>query len=95
MSLGSDVTSIYASDKLNQPSSIDIDSPYNTRKYPGLTPGPIATAGKLALLSVANPTEGDDLYFLAGDDGLIYFASDNAGHEANIINHCQKGCGDL
>lgn len=95
MSLGSDVTSIYASDILNQPPSIDIDSPYNTRRYSGLTPGPIATAGELALLSVANPTEGDKLYFLAGDDGLIYFASDNAGHEANIVNHCQKGCGDL
>ena len=95
MSLGSDVTSIYASDKLNIPSSVDVDSPYNTRKYAGLTPGPIATAGKLALLSVANPTVGDNIYFLAGDDGLIYFAKDNAGHEANIANHCQVGCGDL
>jgi cell division protein YceG involved in septum cleavage len=35
----------------------------------------------------------DDLFFLAGDDGLIYFATDNAGHEQNIRNHCQEGCG--
>lgn len=95
MSLGSDVTSIYAADKLGVTSSVDVDSPYNTRKYPGLTPGPIATAGRLALLSTANPTVGDDLFFLAGDDGLIYFATDNAGHEANIRNHCKEGCGDL
>lgn len=95
MSLGSDVTSIYASDKLGSASSIDVDSPYNTRKYTGLTPGPIATPGKLALLAVANPSSDDNLYFLAGDDGLIYFARDNAGHEANIRNHCKKGCGDL
>lgn len=95
MTLGSDVTSIYASDKLGVAPSVDIDSPYNTRKYVGLTPGPIATPGKLALLSVANPIESDDLFFLAGDDGLIYFARDQAGHEANIVNHCKIGCGSL
>lgn len=95
MSLGSDVTSIYASDKLGVASSIDVDSPYNTRKYAGLPPGPIASPGKLALLSVANPASSDALYFLAGDDGLIYFANDEAGHTANIKNHCQVLCGDL
>jgi UPF0755 protein len=95
MSLGSDVTSIYASDKLNIASSVDVDSPYNTRRYTGLTPGPIATPGKLALRAVANPSEGDNLYFLAGDDGLIYFAKDEAGHQANIANHCKLYCGDL
>ena len=95
MSLGSDVTSIYASDKLGVVSSIEVDSPYNTRKYAGLPPGPIATPGKLALLSVANPANTDALYFLAGDDGLIYFARDEAGHTANIKNHCQTLCGDL
>jgi UPF0755 protein len=95
MSLGSDITSIYASDKLGVASSVDVDSPYNTRKYPGLTPGPVATPGKLALKAVANPSEGDELYFLAGDDGLIYFARDEAGHQANITNHCKLYCGDL
>lgn len=95
MSLGSDVTAIYASDMLNVTSSIDVDSPYNTRKYAGLTPGPIATPGELALRAVGNPTVGDDLYFLAGDDGLIYFATTDAGHTANIKNHCQQLCGDL
>lgn len=95
MSLGSDVTAVYASDKLGLPSSVDVDSPYNTRIHAGLTPGPIATPGKLALMAVANPSEGDDLFFLAGDDGLIYFAKDAAGHEANITNHCKQSCGDL
>jgi len=95
MSLGSDVTAVYASDKLGLPSSVDVDSPYNTRIHVGLTPGPIATPGKLALMAVANPSEGDDLFFLAGDDGLIYFAKDAAGHQANITNHCKQSCGDL
>lgn len=95
MSLGSDVTSIYASDKLGVSSSIDVDSPYNTRKYSGMPPGPIATPGKLALLATAEPTKGDELFFLAGDDGLIYFATNEAGHNANIKNHCQVLCGEL
>ena len=95
MSLGSDVTSIYASDKLGVPSSVTVDSPYNTRIHPGLTPGPIGTPGKLALLAAAEPAQGDELYFLAGDDGLIYFATTEAGHQANITNHCKQSCGDL
>ena len=95
MTLGSDVTSIYAADKLGVKSTVDVDSPYNTRKYTGLTPGPIATPGQLALLAVANPADSEDLFFLAGDDGLIYFAKDGAGHEANIANHCKVGCGSL
>lgn len=95
ISLGADVTSIYASDKLGVASSVDVDSPYNTRRYTGLTPGPIATPGKLALRAVADPVITDDLYFLAGDDGLIYFAKDEAGHQANIANHCKTLCGDL
>ena len=33
--------------------------------------------------------------FIAGDDGLIYFAKDLAGHEANIKNHCQQLCNEL
>lgn len=95
MSLGSDVTSIYASDKLGVTSSIDVDSNYNTRKYAGMPPGPIATPGTLALLATATPSTGDELYFLAGDDGLIYFATTEAGHTANIKNHCQVLCGEL
>lgn len=95
MSLGSDVTSIYASDRLGVASSVNADSPYNTRKYAGLTPGPIATPGELALLATADPADSDDLYFLAGDDGLIYFAKDEAGHRANITNHCKVSCGNL
>lgn len=95
MTLGSDVTSIYASDRLGQASSVSVDSPYNTRKYAGLPPGPIAAPGELALKALANPAGGDDLYFVAGDDGLIYFATNEAGHTANIKNHCQLLCGDL
>ncbi len=92
MELGSDVTYQYIADKTGQPRSVDLDSPYNTRRYPGLPPGPIATPGLAALISVAKPAEGDFLYFLSGDDDKTYFSRTLEGHEKNIRDHCEKKC---
>jgi UPF0755 protein len=95
ISLGSDVTFIYAADMRGVAPTVDIDSPYNTRVHTGLPPGPIASPGIHALRAVADPSATDYLFFIAGDDGLIYFAKDQAGHEANIRDHCQKLCNEL
>lgn len=92
MPLGSDVTYIYGAEKLGVTPAPDIDSPYNTRKYAGLPPGPIASPGLNALLAVANPAHTDYLYFLSGDDGKTYFSKTDEGHQQNIQNHCQKKC---
>lgn len=92
MPLGSDVTFIYAAKKLGVEATPDLDSPYNTRVHKGLPPGPIATPGLSALIAVATPASGDYNYFLAGDDGKTYFAHTYEEHQANITNHCQKGC---
>lgn len=93
--LGSDVTFIYAADKLGVTPTVNIDSKYNTRRYTGLPPGPIASPGVLAMKAVADPAESDNLYFIAGDDGNIYFATDEAGHQRNIAKYCQKLCSEL
>lgn len=90
--LGSDVTYQYAAKKLGVPASPLLDSAYNTRKYAGLPPGPIATPGLSALMAVANPAPGDYLYFLSGDDGVTYFARTDSEHQANIQAHCQTKC---
>ena len=92
MQLGSDVTFIYAADKAGVKPKVDIDSPYNTRKHTGLPPTPIATPGELSLKAVANPASGDNLFFIAGDDGLIYFAKTDEEHKNNIDKYCQKLC---
>ena len=39
-------------------SQLDIDSPYNTRKHPGIPPGPIGNPGTVALQAALNPTPG-------------------------------------
>ena len=92
MQLGSDVTYQYIADKTGVERDVNLDSPYNTRRYTGLPPGPIATPGLKSLLAVANPAETEYLYFLSGDDNVTYFARTNAEHEANIQNHCKEKC---
>ena len=92
MQLGSDVTFIHAADKAGVKPKVDIDSPYNTRKHTGLPPTPIATPGELSLKAVADPAPGDNLFFIAGDDGLIYFAKTDEEHKNNIDKYCQKLC---
>lgn len=92
MTLGSDVTYQYIADRTGVPRDPGIDSPYNTRKYTGLPPGPIAVPGLSALQAVANPASGDYLFFLSGDDNKMYFAHTDAEHQANIRQHCQVKC---
>lgn len=92
MPLGSDVTYQYIADKTGAERHPNLDSPYNTRKYKGLPPGPIAAPGLAALKAVANPAPGDYLYFLSGDDNITYFAKTFSEHEKNIRDHCQEKC---
>lgn len=92
MMLGSDVTYQYIADKTGQARSPDLDSRYNTRKYAGLPPGPIAVPGESALVAVADPTSSSYLFFLSGDDDKTYFGRTEAEHERNIQEHCQQKC---
>ncbi|MBF1032465.1 MAG: endolytic transglycosylase MltG [Candidatus Nanosynbacter sp.] len=93
--LGSDVTFIYGADVAGVSPNVNLDSPYNTRIKPGLPPGPIATPGLGALKAVADPAPGNYEFFLAGDDGNVYFANTEAEHQANIKQHCKKLCSEL
>jgi len=55
---------------------LKIDSPYNTYRYRGLPPTPIAMVGKEAMLAAAHPTRSDYLYFVARGDGRHVFSTD-------------------
>jgi UPF0755 protein len=67
MALQSDATINYITGK-NDPSAtladLEIDSPYNTYKYSGLPPTPIANPSLSSIVAVLNPTKTDYLYFL-------------------------------
>lgn len=90
--LGSDVTYEYAAAITGDVASPELDSPYNTRKYDGLPPGPISNVDESALDAVANPATTNYLFFLSGDDDKTYYANTNEEHEKNIADHCQKKC---
>lgn len=62
-----------------------IDSPYNTYKYPGLPPGPIASPGQAALDAALHPTSNGSCYFVAVnlETGETLFAKTAAEHAAN------------
>ena len=101
IALGSDVTATYAADiagidrtTATNADILAVNSLYNTRKFPGLPPGPIAVPSKAALLAVAEPdsSKASMLYFLTGDDGLMYYSSTDAEHNQKIRDHCQKLC---
>ena len=84
-SLGADPTVRFAIRKLTGPlyaSELDINSPYNTRKFTGIPPGPICNPGRGALRASLNPLATDKMYFVAKDDGSRehFFAVDNDQH---------------
>lgn len=62
---------------------LEIDSPYNTYRYPGLPPGPIAFPGEASLKAVINPAKTDYLYYVARPDGSHAFSKTLAEHNAN------------
>jgi UPF0755 protein len=57
-----------------------IDSPYNTYRYRGLPPGPIASPGEASLEATVHPAVVAYLYFVAHPDGHHEFHADFAGH---------------
>jgi UPF0755 protein len=60
------------------------DSPYNTYRYPGLPPGPIAAPGKGSLEAAAAPADVDFVYFVSRNDGSHEFARTLDEHNRNV-----------
>ena len=91
MPMQADPTVIYALEKAGtydgnlRRDDLQFDSPYNTYKYPGLPPGPIAAPGKASLEAAANPAQVDYLYFVSRNDGSHVFASTLAEHNRNVF----------
>ena len=61
---------------------LKIDSPYNTYRYKGLPPGPIANPGLPCLDAATKPETNDYLYYVARPNGSHLFSQTLAEHEA-------------
>lgn len=90
MLLGADPTVIYALklagrwDGNIRKADLQIDSPFNTYRFHGLPPGPIANPGLASLRAAAAPSKSDFLYFVAKHDGTHAFATNLADHDHNV-----------
>jgi UPF0755 protein len=60
------------------------DSPYNTYRYRGFPPGPIANPGLASLRAAASPAETNFLYFVSRNDGSHVFSTNLADHNRAV-----------
>lgn len=65
---------------------LQIDSPYNTYRYAGLPPGPIAAPGEASLRAAADPADVPYLYFVSRNDGSHVFSSTLDEHNRHVYN---------
>ena len=112
MPLQCDPTVIYALERAGRYNgnltreNLQVDSPYNTYRYPGLPPGPIANPGRSSLEAAAHPAlerirqlvteeglrwpEAPYLYFVSRNDGTHAFAATLEEHNRNVEEYQRK-----
>jgi len=66
---------------------LEIDSPYNTYRYKGLPPTPIALAGREAIHAALHPGDGKALYFVSRGDGSHYFSNTLKEHNHAVAKY--------
>lgn len=93
MGLQCDPTVIYALEKAGRydgnirREDLQFDSPYNTYRYAGLPPGPIAAPGRASLEAAANPADVPYIYFVSRNDGSHAFSTTLAEHNRNVFEY--------
>lgn len=90
MGLQCDATVIYAMQRAGRwngnitRADLAMDSPYNTYKYRGLPPGPIANPGRASLEAAVAPADVPYLYYVSRNDGSHAFATTLDEHNRNV-----------
>ena len=90
MGMQADPTVVYALQKAGRydgnirRADLQVDSPYNTYRHPGLPPGPIASPGQASLEAAVAPADVKYIYFVSRNDGTHVFASTLDAHNRNV-----------
>lgn len=93
MTLGSNLSILYAEGKLSEKTSLaedanidtNLDSPYNLYANTGFGPGPVDSPSLSSIKAVLNPAQNDYLYFVADvTTGKVYFAKTLEEQNANV-----------
>ena len=92
MKLQTDPTVIYALgenyDGNIRRRDLEFDSPYNTYRYKGLPPTPIAAPGRASIRAALQPEPGTALFFVAtGENGRHYFSDTLAEHNQAVARY--------
>jgi len=91
MGLQCDPTVIYALTKAGRyhgnltRENMQIDSPYNTYRYAGLPPGPIASPGRASIEAALHPADAPYLYFVSRNDGTHVFSTTYEEHQRRVV----------
>jgi UPF0755 protein len=65
---------------------LEVDSKYNTYRYAGLPPGPIASPGEASIAAALAPADVPYLFFVARPDGSHAFTESFAQHTRAIAS---------
>jgi UPF0755 protein len=93
MPLQCDPTVVYAARLSGRPigpitqTDLQFDSPYNTYRYAGLPPGPIANPGEASIRAALQPASTPFLYFVSNNQGRHIFARTLAEHQRNVARY--------
>jgi UPF0755 protein len=66
---------------------LSIDSPYNTYRFAGLPPAPIANPGLESIEAVLSPIDTDYLYYLTDNEGNFHYAKTFDEHKQNKLRY--------
>lgn len=66
-----------------------LDTPYNTRKYPGLPPTPICNPGEETIRAILDPEPNDYWYYISDAEGTLHYAETLEQHNQNISTYLQ------
>jgi uncharacterized YceG family protein len=100
MTLGSDATVRFATGNFTKPlteSELATESPYNTRLYAGLPPGPIDSPGLASIEAAAHPAKVDYLFFVTAPGGScrkLAFAKTEAEFQQDVARYNATSCGE-